>query len=32
MQTYTIRDSAEARQLLTQGLWWQCRLPVTAAA
>src|SRR5262245_32066029 len=31
MQTYTIRDSAEARQLLAQGLWWQRVLPPTAA-
>lgn len=31
MQTFTIRDSAEARQLLTQGLWWQRVLSPTAA-
>lgn len=31
MQTFTIRDSAEARQLLTQGLWFQRVVVPTAA-
>lgn len=31
MKTHTLRDSAEARQFLTQGLWWQRVLPPTAA-
>lgn len=30
MKTYTLRDSAEARQFLTQGLWWQRVLPPAA--
>jgi hypothetical protein len=30
MKSYIIRDSAEARRFLTQGLWWQRVLPPTA--
>jgi hypothetical protein len=31
VKTYVIRDSAEARQFLAQGLWWQRVLPPSAA-
>ncbi len=31
MKTYTIRDSADARRFLLQGLWWQRVLPPRAA-
>src|SRR5262249_35695996 len=30
MKTYTIRDSADARRFLVQGLWWQRVLPPRA--
>ncbi|MFO0843499.1 MAG: hypothetical protein U0797_14040 [Gemmataceae bacterium] len=31
MKTHTIRDLADARRLLSQGLWWQRVLPPSAA-
>src|SRR5437868_6548960 len=30
MKTYTIRDSADARRFLVQGLWWQRVIPPRA--